>query len=298
VQKSTQNIELSVNGLSDITASSSNTFNFNEWTFVAGLKNTTHICVYLNSTLTCDASTGLVGNTTNVWYFGGFYASLFSEVQLDNIFFFNNRTLSTTDLDLLKNNQFINPTGLVAYYAFDEITNSTQTPFSNLSDKSGNGNTLTNNGATWIGDSVSGEGYYSFNGVANPLNRTSGLNVFNRYTFSYWFFRNSNSSVQVQLWNGNSTSANAQNQFFTFNSGDVITFRQGNGTAFSSRTTTVPINTWTHIAGTFNGVNTSLYKNGILESTNAAVLPMYQFAPTLAIGADGGFATKFNGTMD
>lgn len=216
--------------------------------------------------------------------------------SLDSLTFFN-RSLSSSEVLALYNGQHVNTSGLVAYYPFDTITNSTLEPFSNLSDKSGNGNTLTNNGATWVGDSVTGEGYYSFNGVANPLNRTLGLNVSTQgYTFVYRMLPQS-TATNVQLWNGVAGASNAQTQFFTYSNGGTLYFRAGNGTTFSTANFAITNNTPVHVAGTFNGTTLSFYKDGTLANTATAVLPLYSSAQTFAIGSEGGFGNKFVGEI-
>jgi hypothetical protein len=146
--------------------------------------------------------------------------------SIDNVAIYN-RSLSAAEVSALYNNQFVDPTGLVAYYPFDEITNSTLTPFSNLSDKSGNGNTLTNNGATWVGDTTTGEGYYLFN-TTNYLNKSSiqqsklvhftftpfkensGASQYVIYTdANYLVFRDSTTDYRFSIRNGTGTTFNA-----------------------------------------------------------------------------------------
>src|SRR5439155_13067678 len=58
----------------------------------------------------------------------------------------------------------------------------------------------------------------------------------------------------------------------------------------------LPLNTWTHLAGTFDGATYSLYMNGQLLSTAPGTLGQTNTAP-LKIGGSGDSAT-FGGLID
>ena len=53
--------------------------------------------------------------------------------------------------------------------------------------------------------------------------------------------------------------------------GNKPTFWIGTGGVFSNvqATTTIPLATWTHIAGVWDGTNIKIYVNGVLENTTA-----------------------------
>jgi subtilisin-like proprotein convertase family protein len=73
---------------------------------------------------------------------------------------------------------------------------------------------------------------------------------------------------------------------------------------FSRSTTQIPLNTWTHIAGTYDGTTTSIVINGALDtSTTVFQGPIATNADSLFIGAEwysghGVFIPNFKGYMD
>ncbi len=50
----------------------------------------------------------------------------------------------------------------------------------------------------------------------------------------------------------------------------------------------VPLNQWTHLAGTYDGTNLDLYVNGILEASSVFTNGIFPSSDNLAIGANGG----------
>ncbi len=53
-------------------------------------------------------------------------------------------------------------------------------------------------------------------------------------------------------------------------SGRVVFYPKG-GTSFRSRVTgVIPVSSWTHIAGTYDGTNTRIYINGVLDTSSTA----------------------------
>ncbi len=69
------------------------------------------------------------------------------------------------------------------------------------------------------------------------------------------------------------------------------------GTAVVSSPTTLPLNTWVHVAGTWDGTTARVYVNGAeVASVPAASLPNNTLA--LRIGSDNTGATRFAGSVD
>jgi hypothetical protein len=73
-------------------------------------------------------------------------------------------------------------TGLVAAYSFNEASGAT------VADASGNGNSGTINGATWVAGKYGGA--LNFNGISNVvvINNSSSLALTNRMTLEAWVF--------------------------------------------------------------------------------------------------------------
>ncbi|MEO8210001.1 MAG: LamG domain-containing protein, partial [bacterium] len=85
-------------------------------------------------------------------------------------------------------------------------------------------------------------------------------------------------------------------------SGRVVFYPRG-GTSFRSRVNSViPVNQWTHIAGTFDGTTSVIYINGVADtSTNALAGPIGINTDSLFIGADRVGTTPslfFKGRLD
>lgn len=85
-------------------------------------------------------------------------------------------------------------------------------------------------------------------------------------------------------------------------SGRIVFYPKG-GASFRSRVTgVIPVNQWTHIAGTYNGTSTAIYINGILDTiTYANTGPVTTNSDSLFIGADRvGTTTSlfFRGKLD
>ncbi len=63
---------------------------------------------------------------------------------------------------------------------------------------------------------------------------------------------------------------------------------------------TLPLNEWTHVAGSWDGTTSRLYINGdqVYEYTHASPVPLPANTVPLRIGADSTGATRFNGLID
>ena len=78
----------------------------------------------------------------------------------------------------------------------------------------------------------------------------------------------------------------------------------GGGTFAGSATTTVygtaalAVNTWTHLAVTYNGATLSLYVNGVLASSQARTGNIATSTNPLSIGGDSIYGQYFQGRID
>ena len=164
-------------------------------------------------------------------------------------------------------------TGLVGHWKFDETTGAT------ANDSSGNNNTGTlTNGPTWnagkIGGALSFDGVDDF--VRGPvISSGTSLDMTGRsWAMSAWVQWNGSSYTRgIATFNDsqnhvsglqNHNSANGGKHRFNVYTGTA-------GTLSAVCVTPTPIaNTWTHLVGTWDGVNSRLYVNGSLciTSTN------------------------------
>jgi len=192
--------------------------------------------------------------------------------------------------------------GLAAYWNFDEGSGNI------AADSSGNGNTgtLINNPA-WV-DGTSGKAL-SFNGVNNyvQIPQSSSLDVTSQLTVEAWIYPRAyvdntgqTSGIVCRTdWNGGhiyvlSFYPNSQKASFSVNP------------AWEQPSTTdVQLNTWTHLAMTYDGSRVQFYMNGQPDGSYALSGPIYTTSNWLAIGClptgpYGGAGTYayFNGIVD
>jgi hypothetical protein len=170
-----------------------------------------------------------------------------------------------------------------------------------LTDATGNGNTLTNNGATYT---TSGKinGAYNFDGNNDYLSRNSFLSG-QSFSFSVWVKFDTlaestgiNSIIGYRIDTGNFNW-----KFITVSNAGVATFyiRAGAGTLYAvTGTTTITTGNWFHIVGTFDGTVGKLYINNNLEDTETGT-PGTFGATGIAIGTQLGRLTDYtDGIID
>ncbi len=182
--------------------------------------------------------------------------------------------------------------GLVAAFGFDEGSGSS------VADASGNGNTGTVSGATWVTSGKFG-GALQFNGSSARVNvpNAASLQLTTGMTLEAWV----DPSTVQQLWRdviykGNdnyyleATSSNASKP-----DGGLIaggTYGDAYGTA------ALPANTWSYLAETYDGSNLRLYVNGSLVATTAHTGSITTSTNQLQIGGDSIYGQYFAGMID
>jgi PGF-pre-PGF domain-containing protein len=185
-----------------------------------------------------------------------------------------------------------NETGLVALWHLNEGSGTM------ISDSSGNGNTGTISGATWI-DGKFGKAL-SFDGVDDYVNvpDSVSLHAVNEYTFEFWF------NTKVRYYSGMSPDWNTiisyPNFLQIFYRGAYTSLRpliyQIGGFSNDGPTYTYEKDTWYHWALTINKTHFSIYINGVQYGPYASSFPDQNFRPpsgNLNIGNN-----VFNGTFD
>jgi uncharacterized protein YjdB len=188
------------------------------------------------------------------------------------------------------------PTGLVAAYNFNEGTGST------VNDVSGNANTGTISGATWTTGGRFG-GALSFNGTNSwvTVNDSPSLNLTAAVTVEAWVSPRAPLSWQAAVIKEQISDLvyglyvnNAQDEPF----GTVSVSGTDFSAAFEAEDVQVPMNTWTHLATTFDGATLRLYVDGTLVNTVAASGKMPVSSGPLRIGGDAVWGEYFNGLID
>ena len=190
------------------------------------------------------------------------------------------------------------PTGLVASYSFNEGTGTT------LADRSGNGRTGTVSGATWTSQGRFG-GALSFDGV-NDWVTVADANALGS--------DDRNDAGSVGLSNGERQRVVAQrhHQGAAERRGlqPVREHRRerpdrvrGTGRAAgrpldARGTAAVPLNTWTHLAATYDGTTLRLFVNGTQVGSRAVSGALLTSSGVLRIGGNSLWGEYFAGRID
>ena len=181
--------------------------------------------------------------------------------------------------------------GLVAAYSFDEGAGTTVT------DLSGNGNTGTLANTTWTSASKYGNAL-AFNGTSSrvTINDSASLHLATGMTLEAWV----NPSLVNSAWRDVVYKGN-DNYFLeatTDNGAPGGGVTVGSVDAVTRGTTPLTLNTWSHLALTYDGSTLRLYVNGVQLTGLAQTGNITSSANPLQIGGDSIFGQYFKGTID
>lgn len=184
------------------------------------------------------------------------------------------------------------PSGLVAAYSFSEGAGTT------VGDASGNGNIGTTANATWTTSGKYGSALM-FNGTNARVNINDAtvLHLATALTLEAWV----NPSAVTNAWRdviykGNDNfylEATSQNNQVPAAGG---TFGGNDTGAYG--TAALPLNTWTHLAETYDGSAIRLYVNGVEVSSLAQTGNVAASTKQLQIGGDSDWGQYFKGAID
>jgi hypothetical protein len=176
------------------------------------------------------------------------------------------------------------PSGLVAAYSFDEGSGTT------VADSSGNGNTGTITNATWTTAGKHGNAL-SFNGTSSMVTipDAPSLDLTKGMTLEAWVDPTAVSNAwRDVLYKGNGANDN----YMLYSSSQPTSFPATGGSFGSSSdvptfgTAVLPLNTWTHLAATYDGAHVLLYVNGVQVASLAETGNILTSTNPLQIGGD------------
>lgn len=183
--------------------------------------------------------------------------------------------------------------GLVAAYGFNEGSGSA------VVDSSGQNNNGTATGTTWAPGrfgqalSFSGTGRVTIPD-SNTLDAATGV------TISAWVNPTSVATWSQVALKQNSTANDLIYGLYaseqTRGAGGWI--GQGTSTRSASSPTKLPVNTWTHVAMTYDQTNVRYYQNGVLVATTPRSGALAASSGPLTIGSNPIWGEQFNGLID
>ncbi|MBD2483494.1 LamG domain-containing protein [Planktothrix sp. FACHB-1365] len=201
----------------------------------------------------------------------------------------SNEEIAVNSKTLLSGNE----PGLLAYYPFNEATGEV------IRDQSGQGKNGKVSGAMWWGCTAPignpGNTVMQFDGVNDyvAIPYAQSLNPSDQFTVSCWVKVKGGQQLYRSPLTSRGTSPASGYMFYATEKGKWD-FWVGNGTDWSSVTgPDVVLNTWTHIAGTYDGKTLRLYVDGVLSGTLTCTYTPNQSSP-LRIGAGATEASSPN----
>jgi hypothetical protein len=226
------------------------------------------------STTTRFSDTGLTPGTTYAYV-------VFAKDAANNVGPTSNVASAMTAL--------IDPT-LVAAFAFDEGSGLT------VIDASGHGNTGTIANATWTSGGKYGNAL-SFDGTSSrvTIDDAASLRLTTGMTLEAWV----NPSTASSRWRDINYRGADSFYLDTYNSAPVagLTLTPStNSNTFGFAA--LPLNTWTHLAETFDGSNVTLFVNGVQVATTPIAGSLLDSTDPLEIGSDHIFGQYFRGLID
>ena len=183
-------------------------------------------------------------------------------------------------------------TGLVAAYSFNEGTGTS------VADASGNGNSGTLSGATWVAGKYGGA--LNFNGASNVvvINNSSSLALTNRMTLEAWVMP----TVAQSGWR--TIMQKETDAYFLHASGGGAALAPTAGGTFNgaldyfAAPTALAVNTWSHVALTWDGSIMRLYINGVEAASKSRTGTLQSTTTPLRIGGNSPYGEFFLGRID
>jgi hypothetical protein len=196
----------------------------------------------------------------------------------------------TQEFIIITTNMPVTFLGLVAAYSFDEGSGTT------VFDASAYGNNGGIGGATWTSSGKYGNALV-FDGVSAlvTINNSASLQLSNAMTLEAWVNPSTvNSLFCDAIYKGN------DNYYLEGSSPNASVPAMGGTFASMSLygTAALPVNTWAHLAATYDGTTLRLYVNGVQVASRAQTGAIATSTNPLQIGGDSIYGQFFQGTID
>jgi hypothetical protein len=183
--------------------------------------------------------------------------------------------------------------GMVGAWGFDEASGTT------TADASGKGNTGTINGATRTAGGKYG-GALTFNGTSNwvTVNDSASLHLTTGMTVEGWV----NPTTLAGSWRALAVKETATGLAWALYPAGDAGFPSGHAFTANEQwargTAVLPLNTWSHVATTYDGTTIRIYVNGVQVGTKAQSGPLVTSTQPLRFGGDALWPEWFKGSLD
>ncbi|MFF4775465.1 LamG-like jellyroll fold domain-containing protein [Microtetraspora fusca] len=188
--------------------------------------------------------------------------------------------------------------GLVAAYGMNEGSGTT------VADASGSGNTGTASATSWTAGKYGKA--LSFNGTSSwvTVNDSPSLKLTNKITMEAWVKPTSISGWHTILMKEVSPDDGSYALYASITDNKGVPIGPGTDLQIggyydgSESLTKLPTNTWSHVAGTYDGTSTKIYVNGSFAGETTLSGDVATGAAPLRIGGNNPFGEYFNGLID
>jgi hypothetical protein len=266
----------------------------NAWTHLAATYDNATLRVYINGTeIGRQPLTGSMVTTTGALRIGGnglwgeYFDGILDEVRIYN------RAL--TAVEIQADMGLPVTSGLVAAYGFDEGSGTS------ASDASGKGHTAAITGASWAAQGRFGTAL-QFDGADDRVSvaDSNALDVASRFTLEAWVNPTVLTGWRTVMLK-ESPDGLAYALYANDNAPKPAAYARIAGEG-ASRTTSgpspLPVNTWTHLAATYDGTTLRMFVNGAQAGSVPATGTLLQTTNPLSIGGNLVWGEYFEGLID
>ena len=186
----------------------------------------------------------------------------------------------------------VTPTGLVAAYSFDEGTGTS------VSDASGKGHTGAISGATWVTTGKFGNAL-NFNGSSNLVTvaDANDLDLTTTMTLEAWVNPNVLSNWRTVILKERPSGLSYA--LYAHDTARPSAYINTGGSDVSADgSASLPVNTWSHVAATYDGVILRLYVNGSQVGSRSVTGTMVASTSPLRFGGNTVWGEYFSGLID